>query len=280
MSKPEKYTARIAILLLSVVLLVSCRSKMIVQSDMGQRLSGEAQLEAVIVNTPVFDSFSSRLRMTVPLKKNDYVISGTLKMQRDALIQISFLLPVIRTEIARIEISPDRILAIDRMNKRYASVPVGELREIFHTEVDFPMLQSLFTNTIFLPGKYALTRKDYSSFTVYPEGNEEITLSGKSREFIYSFLTSLETNRLVGSSIETHSSSYCLRWNYSNFVPVGATTFPSEMTIWIGKNDNPSKTIMELSRLSVDKQMLMPTSVPNRYERIGLNEIVNILENL
>lgn len=279
MSKLKKYTVGAATLLFVVLLVVSCKSKTVVQSSTSLYLSGEAQLEAVILNTPVFESFSSRLRMTVPLKKNEYTVSGTLKMQRDELIQISLLLPIIRTEVARIEISPSRILAIDRINKRYASVPVDDLREIFHTEVDFPMLQSLFSNTIFLPGKETLTRKDYSSFTAHPEG-KEITLSRKSHQFMYSFLTSPETNRLVGSSIEAHSSAYCLRWSYSNFVPVGTTTFPSEMTVLIGKNDSSSKTIMELSRLSVDKQTLTPTPVPNRYERIGLNDILNMLENL
>lgn len=280
MNKLKRYAVRTATLLLMALLLVSCKSKMAVRSGSGLRLSGEAQLEALIMNTPVFDSFSSRLRMTIPLKKSDYTISGTLKMQRDELIQISFLLPIIRTEAARIEISPQHILVIDRLNKRYASVPVDELREIFQTEIDFPMLQSLFSNTIFLPGKYQLSRKDYSSFTVCPEGEEEISLSRQSREFIYSFFTSLETNRLVGSSIKTRSSSYSLQWNYSNFVPVGTTTFPSEMVIRIGGNNTPSKTTMELSRLSVDKQTLNPTSVPNRYEQIGLSDILNILENL
>lgn len=268
-------------ILMAVLLLVSCKSsKTIVQGGGGMRLSGEDQLEAVIGNTPVFDSFSSRLRMTIPLKKSNYTLSGTLKMQRDQLIQISLLLPIIRTEAARIEISPEHILVIDRMNKRYASVPVPELKDVLHTEVDFPMLQSLFSNMIFLPGKYNLTKRDYSSFQAQLQSDDEVQLSRKSREFIYSFLTSLQTNRLVGSIIETHSSLYCLEWKYDNFVPVGETTFPSEMTVLVGKKSEPSRTTMELSRLSIDKQTLTPTNIPARYEQIQLSDILKMLENL
>ena len=273
--------SKFLILNLTIVLFASCKSgKMVVQSGTGVRLTGEEQMEAVIGNTLVFDSFSSRLRMTIPLKKGEYTLNGTLKMQRDQLIQISLLLPIIRTEAARIEISPEYILVIDRMNKRYASVPVGELREVFHTEVDFPMLQSLFSNNIFLPGKYNLTRKDYSSFSAQLESDDEVQLSRKSREFVYSFLTSMQTNRLIGSSIETHSSQYGLQWKYANFVPVGETTFPSEMTILVGKKKAPSRTTMELSRLSIDKQTLTPTPAPTRYEQIGLNDILKMLEKL
>lgn len=281
MNDSRKHIKIIFTVLLSVVLLASCKSgKTVIQSGTGIRLTGEEQLEAVIGNTPVFDSFSSRLRMTIPLKKGEYTLNGTLKMQRDQLIQISLLLPIIRTEAARIEISPEYILVIDRMNKRYASVPVSELREVLHTEVDFPMLQSLFSNNIFLPGKYSLTRKDYSSFSARLENDDEIQLSRKSREFIYSFLTSMQTNRLIGSTIETHSSHYGLQWKYANFVPVGETTFPSEMTVLVGKKKDPSRTTMQLSRLSIDKQSLTPTGIPTRYEEIGLNDILKILQKL
>jgi hypothetical protein len=253
---------------------------MAVQDKSGTRLAGEEQLEAVIANTPVFNSFSSNLRLTVPLNSGEYTLNGTLKMQRDGLIRISLLLPVIRTEVVRIEISPEKILLIDRMNKRYVSEPVSELREALHTEVDFPMLQALFSNTLFLPGKYTLSRSDYASFQVQGGENNGVQLSRKSREFVYSFLTSPETHRLVGSSIQPHSSSYGLQWQYDRFVPVGETTFPSEMTVLVGKKDDPIRATLELSRLSTDEQILSPTDIPARYEQIGLNDFLKMLENL
>jgi hypothetical protein len=277
----RKYVKIAFTILLSVLLLLSCKSgKMAIQGKSGLRLTGEEQLEAVMENTPVFDSFSSRLRLTIPLKKEEYTLNGTLKIQYDRLIQISLLLPIIRTEAVRIEISPENILIIDRMNRRYASVPASELHEVFHTEVDFPMLQSLFSNTIFLPGQYGLTRKDYSSFQAQSRENDGVQLSCESREFVYSFLTSLETHRLVSSSIETHSSSYRLQWEYDNFVPVGETTFPSKMKVLVGKKDNPGRATLELSRLSVNEQTLTPTNVPARYESVRLSDILRMLEGL
>ena len=243
-------------------------------------LTGEEQLDAVIKNAPAVDSFSSRIRLTIPLKKGEYTLSGTLNMRRDRLIRISLLLPIIRTEAARIEVSPETILVIYRMNKRYVSAPVSELREALHTEIDFPILQSLFSNTIFLPGKNSLARKDYSSFQAQRRENDGVQLFRKSRESVYSFLTSSQTHRLVSISIEPHSSSCRLQWEYDNFVPVGETTFPSEMTVFIGKKDDPGRATLELSRLSVDEQTLTPTNVPARYEQVGLSDILKMLESL
>ncbi len=266
---------------LFMLLLVSCKSgKMALRDGNMLRLTGEEQLEAVIMNTPVFDSFSSQLRIGLPSKKSDLTLNGTLRMQHEKLIRISLLLPVLRTEVARIEISPESILVIDRMNKRYASVPVAELREVLHTEVDFRMLQSLFSNAIFLPGRESLSRKDYSSFQAEPHGRDSVRLSRKSREFVYSFLTSQETNRLVSSAIETHSSAYRIQWEYRDFVPVGVTTFPSEMTVFVGKAEAPERITLALSRLSVDRQTLSPTAIPGRYEQIRLSDILKMLEGL
>lgn len=267
--------------LLAVSLLVSCKSgKVATEGRSSVRLAGEAQLAAVIENTPVFDSFSSRLKLTVPVKKSNYTLSGTLKMQRDQLIQISLLVPIIRTEAARIEISPEGVLVIDRLHKRYISVPVSELKDIFHAEIDFPMLQSLFSNAIFLPGKRSLVRKDYASFDVRSQEEDEIELSRQSSEFVYSFLTSAQTNRLLSSSIETHSSKYGLLWKYNDFVEVGGTTFPTQMIVRISEQKKTRQSVMELSRLSVDKQTLTPASIPARYEQVKLSDLFKILEKL
>lgn len=263
-----------------ILWLVSCKSGKTVVHESAEALKGEAQWEAVLANTPLFDSFSSGLRMTVPLKKSDYTLNGTFKIQRDQFIQISLLMPILRTEVARIEISPELFLVIDRMNKRYAAVPVSELREYFHTEVDFQMLQSLFSNGLFLPGKYKLSREDYFSFYVQKKGEDAVELSQKSHEFVYSFLTSSLTNHLIESTVETHSSKYFLQWKYDNFVPVGETVFPSEMQIQLGRKENPTRTFMELSRLSVDKQTLSPTDIPGRYEQIELNDLIKMLDKM
>ncbi|MDR3119432.1 MAG: DUF4292 domain-containing protein [Mediterranea sp.] len=277
----RRYTKVAFAALLSALLLVSCKSvKTAVQGGNAMRADSEELLEAVIRNTPAFDSFSSQLRLTIPLKKGEYTLNGTLKMQRDQLIRISLLLPIIRTEAARIEISPENILVIDRMNKRYVSVPLSGLRELLHTEVDFPMLQSFFSNAIFQPGKYHLTRKDYSSFQVRSHGDNNMQLLGNSHEFVYSFLASIETGRLLSSSIEPHSSSFRLQWEYTGFVPVGQTMFPSEMTVIAGNKNDPGRTILELSRLSVDEQTLTPTSIPPRYEQIRLSDVLKMLEDL
>ena len=42
-------------------------------------------------------------------------------------------MPILRTEIARIEIAPDKVLVVDRMNKRYVRATKDELKDILPT---------------------------------------------------------------------------------------------------------------------------------------------------
>lgn len=93
-----------------------------------------------------YESMSSRFRMEVPVNGKKYVLKGNLKIKKDEQIQISVLVPMVRTEATRIEISGDRVMVIDRMNKYYAVGPISDLKIIFGEEADFGMLQSILTN--------------------------------------------------------------------------------------------------------------------------------------
>lgn len=90
-------------------------------------------------------------------------------MKRDEVIQLSLTAPFIGIEVARAEISPDGILVMDRLNKRYVQVSFAELKGLAKADLDFHSLQALFLNEIFLPGKTTLSARDISAFTVHPE---------------------------------------------------------------------------------------------------------------
>lgn len=97
-----------------------------------------------------FGTMSARFRLTLPMEGEKVTLKGSLKIRNREMIQASVLVPMIRAEAARIEITPDSVLIIDRMNKYYASGPVSELQSLFGTGVDYPMLQSVFTNDLLL----------------------------------------------------------------------------------------------------------------------------------
>lgn len=266
----------ITTLMLMLIILASCSTRRIITSD-GVTLRGEAQLQAIINNTPVFDYFSSRLKLTLSVNGEDMTLNGTLKMKWNEIIQISLHTPVIRTEAARIEIFPEKIVILDRINKIYVSAPLSELENIFHTNVDYPMLQSLFANRMFLPGKTVETRTDLLPFGIKAKAEEGVVLSRKTNEYLFSFFASNVLNRLTETTIENRSERYQMQWKYDSFIPVSNITFPSEITVLIGNNNRMYRSFMELSRLSVDKINIKPVSVSSRYEEVSLDVLLKML---
>lgn len=66
----------------------------------------------------------------------------------------------LRTEIARLEITPDEILLVDRMNKRYVRASRSELNDILPKEARFSKLEKLLLDASLPEGKSELSGKE------------------------------------------------------------------------------------------------------------------------
>ena len=98
---------------------------------------------------------SSRLQLTIPSGTNGSITTGgTMKMKGGELM------PILRTEIARLEITPDEILLVDRMNKRYVRASRSELNDILPKEARFSKLEKLLLDASLPEGKSELSGKE------------------------------------------------------------------------------------------------------------------------
>ena len=155
---------------LLIIFISSCSSTRSMKKGVSiGNLSESEYMEELISRSPGWDAITAKMSLAVDLNgKGPTKVNGTLRMKRDEVIQLS-IAPFLGIEVARAEISPDGVLVMDRMNKRYVQVPFDELKNLAKADLDFHTLQALFMNEIFLPGKKVLTVCDISSFAVRPE---------------------------------------------------------------------------------------------------------------
>lgn len=109
---------------------------------------------------PVSSYLTSKLQLTIPGKKGSMTVGGTMKMKTHDRVQISLLMPILRTEVARVELTPDEVLLVDRMNKRFVRASRSELKNILPKNADFSRLEKLLINASLPGGKTELTGKD------------------------------------------------------------------------------------------------------------------------
>lgn len=103
---------------------------------------------------------SSKVQLTLPNKKSALTVGGTLKVKSGELVQLSLLMPLFRTEVARIEMTPDEVLLVDRMNKRYVRATRKELKNILPKNAQFSRLEKLLFDASLPGGKAELTGKE------------------------------------------------------------------------------------------------------------------------
>ena len=138
----------IYLLLLVVLVLAGCKSsKHLATSE--TKTSTKA---------PTSSYLASKLQLTIPGKKGSMSVGGTMKMKSRERVQISLLMPILRTELARIEVTPTEVLFVDRMNKRFVRATKNELKEIL--SIEFSQLEKLLTDASKPGGKTELSGKD------------------------------------------------------------------------------------------------------------------------
>ena len=138
--------SRIAYFLLIAVVLAGCKSS--------------KHLTTTVPEVTAPSNLASKLQLTIPSKNGSMSVGGTMKMKSHERVQISLLMPIIRTEVARIEVTPSELLFVDRMNKRFVRATKSELKEILSKNVEFSQLEKLLTDASRPGGKTELSGKD------------------------------------------------------------------------------------------------------------------------
>ena len=143
-----RFMSRGIYLLLILVILAGCKSSKHLSKTSEKKVETTSYL-------------ASRLQLTIPSKKGgSMTVGGTMKLKTHERVQFSLLMPILRTEVARIEVTPDEILLVDRMNKRFVRATKEELKSVLPKNVDFSRLEKMLTNAALPGGKTELTGKE------------------------------------------------------------------------------------------------------------------------
>lgn len=265
-------------LALFIACLASCSStKSVKSSDFIDNLSETEYMERVLENSANWEAVTAKMSATLKLNgKSTGKVSGTLRIKRGEVIQMS-IAPFLGIEVGRAEITPDGMLVIDRVNKRYVKVSFEELKALANVNLDFHILEALFLNEVFLPGKDKLSVRDLSSFKMNKNQPDVLLQVKKSKTFQYTFRTEAPEGLLKESHIGLTGTAYALQWKYDDFQPLEQHQFPSSMFVSFEGGSKPTNASFSLSRLSTNADWETHTEVSKKYQKVELEEIIKML---
>lgn len=264
------------IILLALVLSSCSTSRNSLRNTMIGGLSGTEYMEKVIEWTPARDNLTARAGIELFTGSSSPLsVNASLRIRRGEIIRIS-VAPFLGIEVARIDITPQKILAVDRMNKRYVELGFAEISNLLNTELDFNILQSLILNEIFLPGKEKLSLSDAGKFSLTPSDNRaQLQVKGTKR-IGYSFFTSATDGRLEETVISLKNLPYSLHCQYDDFVMLSRDVFPQKIEMFPEGTDKKYSLKMKLSRMGEDSNWDASTELSSKYRKMSLQELLKL----
>jgi uncharacterized protein YceK len=103
---------------------------------------------------------SAKMQITAPMQSGTVTLNGTLKLKRSDRVQLSVLMPILRTELVRMEVCPEYCMIVDRMNHQYVTMTKKEMAKSLPSNMTYDRLESLLLNSAVASEKYELSGKD------------------------------------------------------------------------------------------------------------------------
>jgi hypothetical protein len=145
------------------------------------------------------------LRLETGSKSVD--VGGSLRLKRDEVIQLNLTYTLIVTvNVGTMEITPDYILILDRLNKRYCRVSYSDVPQLAKAGIDFPYLQCVFWGEAGESPRKELVEWAYDNWMVLGDGQfpGQTTFTVKAGSVPYRAVISLSNIR-ENDSWETHT---------------------------------------------------------------------------
>lgn len=287
-------------LIATILLLASCASKKIVsdnittpstshptKNDNNNTSNAEqtAFLHRIIANQQTANNIVASASFQLVGGGKDLSCDGKFSMRRDEMIRLQLLLPIIRSEIARIDFTPEYVLLVDRFHKEYIKASYKEVSFLADNGISFYSLQALFWNQLFLPGEKTVSDNMLKKFACnLANAVATVPVTHKNGNISYEWTADKTTAQIKAANISYKSAqtgTSSLQWTYGNFKTLGGKTFPLSQqftvnTVINGKKQQAKLTIdMNSAKNSSDWDT--NTELSSKYKKIEAKDILKKL---
>lgn len=220
-----------------------------------------------------------KMSLNVKMGSKNITVPGSLHMRYGEVIRIQAFIPLLGSEVGRIEFTPDYVLVIDRMHKEYIKEDYSKVDFLKNNGLNFYSLQALFWNQLFMPGTASISDANLLDFGVTEAGNSKnITLKKGNLNIVWNADNAngrISTAKATYSSLTQGKSS--LNWTYSNFKAVAGKMFPAYQkftfaTTAIKNQSNISLTI-DMDGVKTDSKWEAKSEISKRYKKIEATDV-------
>lgn len=218
---------------------------------------------------------TSKVKFSIEVGVQKLTLTGNLKMKRDECIRLQ-LMAFGFVEAGRIELTPDYVLIMDRINKQYMKASYGSVDFLRNSGLNFYTMQALFWNELFVPGQSKVTDNLLNRMDADLSGEDAI-ISLNDGKMQYRWLATKDKATIRMANIiysDQFNGNTQLNWDYEDFRVMGRKTFPCEHGITFTTPDKEVKLGMVLNYLKHDDNWATHTDVSSSYKEVSVDEIL------
>ncbi len=247
----------------------ACKPRRDITPAIGDLLkSPDRALRAMHSNHANFNFYSTRFSGTAIWENNSYIISGSIRIQKNQAIYIS-VTPFLGIEVARLLVTPDTVKFLNRLESSFFVGDIGFLNNMLGTDLDFFMLQAI------------LTGNDFEHFTTdnfrVANDRDMLLLSSSTRHrhtsrnapsIEHSLWIDPSTYRIRQSIAFDPSEKRMIRVDYLNFEQIEGQLFPNNIVLLFTDAGSRAELSYRTSKTSLNSPLDFSFSIPTRYKPI------------
>ncbi len=215
--------------------------------------------------------------------KKDITVPGKLSMRKDEVIRIQLFIPILGTEVGRLEFTPNYVLIIDRLHKEYIKADYTQVDFLKKQGITFYSLQALFWNQLLLPGVQKLSESDLKKFDANLDATgDNVPIYIKNGNMSYTWSADRASGRITSADVSYKSTQYGtsqLHIDYGNFKSVGVKMFPATQSMTMvttaTKEKQEVKINLDLNEVKTDSNWSAQTEISSKYKQVSPADVLN-----
>ncbi len=227
-------------------------------------------------NESKFTTFKSRALITVVNDGRLIEMKANIRMRQDSAIWVSLTVGI-GLEAARILLTKDSVLFINRLEKTFFAGNYDFVNQMINAKVDFDIIQALLTGNDFkwydyqdlkakvLKGQYQLESTHRRKLKKYVRNTSDDT------QIIYQCMwlnsENFKIERIRIKEIKNESKK--INAEYSKFKDFDGQLLPTQYDIKISA-DKAVEIDATLTRIKLNEALKFPFNIPSKYEEIKM----------
>ena len=238
-----------------------------------QQVSDQRLYQKNIVGDMSFSIKAGSINQTLP---------GQLRMRKDEVIRIQLFIPILGSEVGRLEFTPSYVLIVDRMHKEYIKADYTQVDFLQKQGINFYSLQALFWNQLLVPGVKKVSDSDLKKFSAnLDETGDNVPVAIRYGNMNYQWKTNRNNGRITEANVTYKNKGIGdsrLNLKYSDFKSVGVKMFPATqrmtLTTILNNKVQEAKLNIEMKSVKTDDKWDAQTEVSGKYKQVSPKDVL------